>query len=223
MPEEASHISKAIKANIQSLKIVPQKSYEEKESEDRRARWNNSIRDILKSSGLPHRHKGFKISESSNTEWLLKFTKLEEQISNSHGMFALIGPRGTGKTQLAVSLAESFCYRSGDTVKYSKTMEFFMDLKTTYSDNEQSETDIITLYARPRLLVLDEMQVRSDSDWENNMLTYLIDKRYDASKSTIMISNLTDLKFKESVGPSIYDLLCEDGGIIECNWGSFRE
>jgi hypothetical protein len=41
-------------------------------------------------------------------------------------------------------------------------------------------------------------------------------------RDTIMISNETPEKMLAQVGPSIEDRMRECGGIIECNWPSFR-
>ena len=111
---------------------------------------------------------------------------------------------------------------SGEIARYNKTMDFFKAIKDSYKMPDKTESDIIKDYKKPKLLVLDEIQVRSESAWENNLLTNLIDIRYDYMLNTILIGNLVIDKVRDSVGDSIYSRMEETGGIINCNWESFR-
>ena len=72
------------------------------------------------------------------------------------------------------------------------------------------------------LLVLDEIQVRSDTEWENSVLTDLIDSRYAAVRSTLLIANLERSALAASLGDSVASRLEETGTIIPCDWPSFR-
>ena len=98
-----------------------------------------------------------------------------------------------------------------------------MDMKETFGKDGTSEQQALSKYLVPSLLIIDEAQERSESDWENRVLTYMLDRRYDKKLCTVLISNLLPAEFKECVGPSVYDRMREVGGIIQCNWGNFRE
>lgn len=85
-----------------------------------------------------------------------------------------------------------------------------------------TERETVGKYATIPLLVIDEMQVRSETGWENSMLTSILDQRYMYLKHTIMIANLEHDAFIKHVGASVYDRIVETGGVISCTWESFR-
>lgn len=122
---------------------------------------------------------------------------------------------------MAAALIRDACWDG--TVQYGKAIEFFMQVKTTYRDkSHESEEGLLRRLLEPKLVVIDECDVRSESQWENNLLTYLIDKRYDSGVSSVLISNQKPDEFKAAMGASIVERIRETGCILECSWKSFR-
>lgn len=72
------------------------------------------------------------------------------------------------------------------------------------------------------LLVLDEIQERAESEWEDREMTRLLDARYRQCRSTILIGNLKPDEVGTRLGASIVSRLAEGGEIIACAWESFR-
>lgn len=137
-------------------------------------------------------------------------------------LIALIGPRGTGKTKLAADLirANSNFMR---TSKYVKAIEVFVRIKGTYSAKpKESEQDALDAFHKPSLLVLDELSERGESQWEERMLRLIIDKRYDDNKDTLLIGNFAFSELAKNIGDSIASRIQETGGVIQCDWPSFR-
>jgi DNA replication protein DnaC len=135
-------------------------------------------------------------------------------------IFALVGGRGTGKTQMAVKISR----RNSDLELkslYTKSMEIFMTIRSGY-DGGRDEIKQILPFLRPNLLIIDEAHERGHTEWEDRVLTYILDKRYDAMKDTLIISNQLVDEFTKTIGPSITSRLVETGGIIVCEWESFR-
>ena len=138
-------------------------------------------------------------------------------------LVALIGGRGSGKTQLAVELMKEATNRQ-QTALYATAAEFFIGIKTTYrKDSKESEGDVLARFRKPSILVLDEFGRRAESDWENNLLFELLDKRYADLHNTIILSNHSKEELIASIGASLASRMQETGGIIECNWPSWRE
>jgi chromosomal replication initiation ATPase DnaA len=137
-------------------------------------------------------------------------------------VYALVGPRGTGKTQLAVELIRaSFGKRS---CLYMTTFEFFMTVKDAYrKDSKESELDVLSRLREPKLLVLDEFGKRSEKEWEDRLLFELLNERYGDMTDTILLSNQEPAEFQTALGPSLTDRVREVGGIINCTWDSFRK
>lgn len=147
--------------------------------------------------------------------------KLECQLGT--GLLAILGgKRGVGKTQMGVELLLQGC-KKGLCGNYIKAMDFFLDVRATYGGKtDLQERDVIQEYLRAQVLVIDAMQNRGESEWENRLLIHLIDHRYDAQKDTILISNQTKQAFADSLGPDIVSRAKQNGGFVECDWDSFR-
>jgi len=175
---------------------------------------------------VPPRHCDFDLYSNECEEWKEKYLLLYNEAPRKGSLFCLLGPRGTGKTQMACCVADEVfrkqSWREGPRAKYCKTMEIFLDIRETF-DSKKSEKAVFDSYLNVYFLVIDEIQVRAATDWENNVLTYLIDKRYDLMRPTVLIGNLKPEVLSKSLGDSIYSRLIETGGIIECKWASFRK
>lgn len=133
-------------------------------------------------------------------------------------VIAIIGRRGTGKTQMATMLGAAW-KSAGRTALYATTMEMFDTLKAEY--NKPDGAGLLT-FTRPSLLVIDELHVRLGTAWEEIVLTTIVDRRYRDLKTTVLVSNLEHDAFRESVGASIYDRIRESGAVLECSWPGFR-
>lgn len=169
---------------------------------------------------VPLRHAEAQALDRSGP-WGQTFEKLRSKLGNGF-LIALIGTRGSGKTQLGVELIRHEVTRLVPAA-FSSTTRFLMAIKATYrKDSKESEEDVLDLYRKPALLVLDELGRRGETDWEDRLLFELLNDRYNAVKDTLLISNHTPADFEASVGPSLVSRINETGGIIDCAWGSYR-
>ncbi len=173
-----------------------------------RANWNAPKRHVL---GNPCR----------NGPWGKKLATLQARLGKGI-LIGLVGNRGVGKTQLAVELMK-WVTSHGESALFRTAMELIMRFKDTYrQDSEEGELAVLRIHRRPALLVIDEIARRGQTEWENNMLFELLNQRYADMTDTILICNLGMAEFEASLGPSIVSRMQEGGGIIECNWPSFR-
>jgi DNA replication protein DnaC len=138
----------------------------------------------------------------------------------SGGITALVGGRGTGKTRMAAEVCREFA--SSDPT-YTTAMELFLRIRSTYDrDSKESEKSVIEDLADASILVIDEVQERGNSEWEDRLLTHIIDRRYGNERPTILIANLTKKELAGSLGASIVSRLQETGGVIEMTGPSHR-
>lgn len=154
-----------------------------------------------------------------------KWQEKKKNIQTKFGkgfLIGLLGDRGRGKTQMASSLIHEACSEQINCL-YVKTREFFFRIREAYQKEGPPEFEILKEFIDPKFLVIDEIGERGGTDWEDKTLIYLIDKRYEEMKDTLLISNQTQEEFFVSVGISIQSRMSETGGIIKCDWESFRK
>ena len=203
--------------------IVPKKRTPEEMvawEAERRIALATRIEDLGHSSNPPKRHWERRDLDRSGP-WGRTASSLEAKLGNGF-LVALIGLRGNGKTQLGVELIRGAAAR-GKRARYTTATEFFMDVKASYKkDSNIDEHDVLATYRKPSLLVMDEVGRRGETDWEDRLLFELLDKRYGDLKDTLLLSNQERQAFLEAIGPSLASRMSEGGGIINCEWGSFR-
>ncbi len=177
---------------------------------------------LWRDSGVPERHKGKAgARHDAAGAWGETYRELRDALPGGP-LLVLLGKRGTGKTQLAVDLLADIC-DGGKAVRYLKTMDLFREIRACFRPDGPDEVRTVDKLCRYAGLVLDEAHERSDSDWENRTLTNIIDRRYDAMRTTILVSNLTKEAFAQAAGASIVSRIHESGQVVVCDWGSFRE
>ena len=153
-------------------------------------------------------------------QWKLQFQHIKDRLQNHRATLAIIGNRGTGKTRFAAEVIKDM---APDSAIYITAMELFMRIRATFDkEATKTENDIVRELSRTKLLVIDELQERSESAWENRLLTHIIDKRYGDERPTLLISNLTADELTESLGDSIADRMRQGGGMIEITGQSHR-
>ena len=176
---------------------------------------------LYSATNIPLRHRDLKLESVSHKKWLEAFAKVNNKLGKGC-IVAIIGGRGTGKTQMGVEAIRQACKLGRDSF-YVKSVDVFISIRACYRSDAASEQNLIKIYTRYKLLVIDALEEKSDSEWENRMLSHIIDKRYDDMVDTILISNEQPAAFAKQHGSSISDRIYETGGIIECNWLSFRK
>ena len=208
---------------IPTLKPLPPEEIARREKQQ--AEYNDyarrkKVEELRAVWGAPSRH--VETIAGFENEWAGKFGAIRNKLDSGF-CIALVGNRGNGKTQMAVELMRIVTGKLLP-AKFTTAISFFMAIKAAYrKDATQTEADVLKSFQRPNLLVIDEIGKRSDSEWENNLLFELINRRYNDLTDTLLLDNRPKSEFIQSIGPSLASRMQETGGIIECNWQSFRE
>ena len=177
------------------------------------------VSSLFAAANVPERHRHAKVDPSG--AWGEAWDRVRSLL-NHGSIIPIVGTRGSGKTQLAVEAIRLGC-KNHCRCLYTKAMGIFLDIREGMKSKDKSEREALQTFVNPRVLVIDAMEVRGETEFENRVLDYLVDLRYDAGLDTILISNQTREEFGKSLGLSIISRIHESGDIIECKWESFRK
>jgi len=209
-------------ARMAAMPKMTDEEVKARDEERKRKELESRFSSLLMESDLPKRHRLLETPKADGP-WGETQKKLVARLETGL-LCALVGVRGSGKTQLGVELAKE-AMRRGRTARFSSTTKFLMEIKATYrKDSERTEIQVLREFSVPGILILDEIGRRGETDWEDRLLFELLNDRYNEIRDTILIGNYENAaKFSEAVGPSLVSRINETGGVIECNWPSFRE
>jgi DNA replication protein DnaC len=135
----------------------------------------------------------------------------------------LVGPNGVGKSMIAQNIAHQTLTR-GHTVLFTTAGQLLGDLSALDSDSALRSR--LRHYARPQLLVIDEVGYLSYSNRHADLMFELISRRYQ-NKSTLITTNRTFSEWRE-VFPnaacvvSLIDRLVHNSEIVSIEGESYR-
>ncbi|MCK4705867.1 MAG: ATP-binding protein [Gammaproteobacteria bacterium] len=221
------HVSRCPKcAVIRDAEI--KKKEDERIEDERRA----LIARLFKDAAIPKRFKDKSfddyVASSEGERGALNICKAYaesfEQREEAGGGMALCGKPGTGKTHLALAIANTIIREFNKTVVFSSVMSAMRRVKSTYSkDSDEKENEAVKAYTQPDMLILDEVGVQFGSDAEKMILFEIINIRYLDMKPTILISNLSISDLEDYIGVRVVDRMREGGGaVIAFDWESYR-
>jgi len=169
--------------------------------------------------GVPKRHEGAQADRMG--AWGVRLGTIEAALG-SGCLFGIVGTRGNGKTQMGVE-AMRHATSHGMSAQYHTAVAVFSRIKATFRrDSKESEDDIVSALRKPKLLVLDEVGKRGESDWESNLFFSIVDQRYGDMTDTILIANLEPTDFAACIGASLASRMNQTGGIIMADWPNRR-
>jgi len=149
---------------------------------------------------------------------------IERRRERDHGaIIALHSPHGIGKTVLVTGLILLVTQRL-ESARYTKLHRF----QRAVEEARQPGADpclsvLLGQFSRPRLLVLDDCSAGYDTAASQRLLRDLLDDRYDANLDTLLVSNDSRTGFEQFLGTATMTRINHAGGMISCDWESFRE
>jgi DNA replication protein DnaC len=151
-------------------------------------------------------------------EELMRLAFLEEAAN-----IVLLGPNGVGKSTIARNVAHQ-AVLAGHTVRFTTAGQMLNELAA--QDGDHALRRRIALYARPRLLVIDEVGYLSYSNRHADLLFEIVNRRYE-EKSTLITTNRPFSEWNQ-VFPnaacvvSLIDRLVHHAEIIPIDGESYR-
>lgn len=185
--------------------------------------------------GFPKRYED--APPAGGDGWLANYAQALAT-TDSGGITILYGGYGTGKTRMAWEVARAHKSKRPNMgigvgwvtstkkrpMLYTTAVDLFSTIKSTYMrESEKSEKEVVSDYAESALLVIDEVQERLETQFEDCKLTAIIDARYRAGMPTILISNYKWERLSATLSPAVIDRFEENGIALEFTWESFRK
>lgn len=147
------------------------------------------------------------------------------KIATGDCILILYGNRGAGKTLMACEWSKRRVESGKAAGRYAKCADIIAEIKSTWHDGGKSigtEQDVLRKYRSTKYLVIDEFHEKGASEWEARTLINILDHRYDSMLVTVLIANLSEAEASKVINPSVIDRANETGGMVVCNWKSYR-
>lgn len=107
---------------------------------------------------------------------------------------------GSGKSRMAMSLANDLIKEHKEQVKYITVSDLFSNIKSTFDGNSTNTSDeLIEAVRSTNVLILDEVGVERVTDWVEEVFFSIINDRVNNNKVTIFTSNkrISELSYTE--------------------------
>ena len=120
------------------------------------------------------------------------------------GLYLYSGIKGSGKTRMAVSIANELIYEKQIQVKFATSLQILYEIKASWDkqDRECSESKLLDFLSTTKVLIIDDFGVEnSERDWIKEKFYHIINTRYVDNKITIFTSNssLESLRYDERI------------------------
>ncbi len=189
------------------------KEAERKEKEaERQRRLRERVERLLGESGIKKRFQqrtfenfrcdtkgraaSYRIAKAYADSWDLHY-------ANGDGLY-IEGTNGTGKTHLAAAIALQLISQ-GVPVICKTSSDLLMDIKRSFDCDELSEAQVLDIYKRVDLLIVDDLGKEQCSDWSMSTLYSIFNDRYEDMKPTIITTNYSADDLIRALTPKGYD------------------
>lgn len=137
-----------------------------------------------------------------------------EWVESGNSLLLYGNNKGTGKTTLACSLANTYmryCAKNKVTldpvVCFIKTAKFLENMRKQFTTPTDDFIVSLKTIETVDLLIIDDIGAEKPSDWVREQLLNLIDERYSNMKTTIYTSNYSISQISENLHERIADRL----------------
>lgn len=132
--------------------------------------------------------------------WLNDFESMQER---GMGLYLYSETKGSGKTRMAVSIANELMHKKNMQVKFSTSLQILNKIKESWDDRdrEYSESKLLDFLYNTNILIIDDFGTEQSKDWIGERFYQIINSRYVDKKITIFTSNssLDLLKYDDRI------------------------
>lgn len=128
---------------------------------------------------------------NQRSEWLKRAT--DYAAGGARHDVVIWGNPGVGKTGLGVGILRDIHERGGRTIRFIRATEFMLMLRDAMKPKGMdglSEMEVIQMLGAVDLLMMDDVSTISGTDYQDEIMSFLIDMRQKENKPTILTLNL---------------------------------
>lgn len=114
------------------------------------------------------------------------------------------GTNGTGKTHLAAAIALQLI-GEGIPVICKTSSDLLMDIKKAFDRPEVRESEVLDVYKKVELLIIDDLGKEQCSDWSMSTLYSILNDRYEDMRPTIVTTNYNAESLIGALTPKGFD------------------
>lgn len=140
-------------------------------------------------------------------------------LMTTHGL-CIVGPVGTGKTHLAVSVLKT-ALAKGIPATFVSVPRLLEEVRRSYDDREADQR-LAEKVRETRLVVLDDLGAEKPTGWTWEQMYLLINERYEQMLPTIVTTNCGPAELAKRVGERVADRLKEMCEVVICGGPSKR-
>ena len=120
--------------------------------------------------------------------WLNNFEAMQER---GMGLYLYSDTKGSGKTRMAVSIANELIYEKKIQVKFATSLQILNEIKASWDrqDREYNESKLLDFLCTSKILMIDDFGTEQTKDWIGERFYQIINSRYVDKKITIFTSN----------------------------------
>lgn len=148
---------------------------------------------------------------------------IEDHFENGDGVF-LIGPPGTGKDHLAVSICREAVVRLQVSARWLDASSLRSQLRDAMNSSKDEKRVLGPFLRCGYLVISDPVSPGADlSDYQAEALGRLIDGRWRARRPTIITANFSgEEEAAAKLGSHVVDRLSQGSLRLLCKWESYR-
>ena len=117
-------------------------------------------------------------------------TAFADTFPNTREGLLITGPTGIGKTHIAIGVLRRVVLEHHAHALYYDTRDLLRSIRTTYDPTAgPQETDVVDPVIKTELLILDDLGAERATSWVHDMMTTIINTRYNEKRPIIATSN----------------------------------
>lgn len=130
------------------------------------------------------------------------YENFDKYREDGYGLYLFSTCKGSGKTRMAVSLANELIYERHISVKFCTSIQILNEIKASWdSESDTTESRLLEHLSTTPVLIIDDFGTEKTKDWITERFYHIINERYINKKITIFTSNysITDIDYDDRI------------------------